>query len=138
MLQFRSLRCHTPGLGSHQYTQSPVHRSGGGGGAVEVVTHAVLAVPQYGLPVGGGQGQPGLQPFESRRHCHREPDTGTPTQVQPIEHPGCAVVVLVVVVAQSQGVGVVVDVVEVVVVQTSVTVCSPGTQTVSVQAPSSQ
>jgi hypothetical protein len=115
-----------------------VQTGGGGGGAVEVVTQAVVAVPQYGLPVGGGHGQPGLQPFESSRHCHSEPVTGTPTQVQPIEHPGWAVVVLVVVVAQSHGTGVVVDVVEVVVVQTSVTVCSPGTQTVSVQAPSSQ
>ena len=102
------------------------------------MTHGVVAVPQYGLPVGGGQGQPGLQPFESRRHCHSDPATGTPTHEQPIEQPGWAVVVLVVVVAQSHGIGVVVEVVEVVVVQTSVTVCSPGTQTVSVQAPSSQ
>jgi hypothetical protein len=111
VLQLRSFKCQAFAAGSHQKMQSPVHRSGGGGGAVDVVTQGVVAVPQYGLPVGGGQGHSGLHPFESRRHCHSEPATGTPTQVQPIEHPGWAVVVVVVVVAQSHGVGVVVVVV---------------------------
>jgi hypothetical protein len=111
VLQLRSFKCQAFAAGSHQKMQSPVHRSGGGGGGVEVVTHGVVAVPQYGLPVGGGQGHSGLHPFESRRHCHSEPATGTPTQVQPSTHPGWAVVVVVVVVAQSHGVGVVVVVV---------------------------
>ena len=62
---------------------------------------------------------------------------GTPTHVHPPVHPGWAVVVLVVVVAQSHDC-VVVVVLLVVVVHWIEGVCTPSTQVVRMQDPSSQ